>query len=1060
MSHSLQRLKRLAPLFALIAGLLPAVEPLLAGCLPRADGVFHLYRLAQLERAISHGVLFPRWLPDVGLGYGFPLFNYYAPLSYYLALPLRYLGFAFENALLGGFLLGHLALATGAYLWAREAFGKTTALGAAFLVGYAPYPLLNLYYRGAYAEVWGVAFLAWALWALQRLRLRGGGKAFVLAALFASALMLSHNVMALLGIPLLAGYALLLAWQQRENPRLAPLPLLAIAAGLGIAAFFWLPALREQGYVQIQQLQIYDYREHFLSLGELFSGPMPVSKGEVAPDVPQSVGWILPALALVSLAPRKKTLSRNSQIQKWALAAACLMLLFMTLEISTPIWERLPLLSFIQFPSRFLAPASLGLAVLASIGLSQLAGPESWRLPALLVLVGSFSLTWLFMPCTRPQPTLTPPELIRIERETGGLGTTVAGDYLPIWVQARPGDELVPLYDAAADNDYFFPRLDADSVPEGAQILEANYGLNTAQLSLDSPSAFQARFRWYYFPGWQAKVDGEPVQVTPEGAHGLLAVAVPAGQHTLEIRFGATPLRRIANTISALSLVALVVGAWRLGTRKGRIEPQQGDISLSNHALSWPCMLALCAVGLSLFAIKTLYLNRHDSPFHPWNFDGVRMRGVDVPLQVRFGNDLVLMGYDLTGSTLTSDQPVILTLYWRVAQPTATDTSIGVHLVDAQGRLYGQEDHQHPNNYPTSLLQTDEFIRDSFTLTPFAGTPPGEHYTVLVSAYVEGTGQHTDVWDSAGQWRGTAYGLTEVTVARPNTFAAVDSLPIVQRLDADLGAGLRLLGVGDLPTSVDVGRDMLITLFWQALDTPASELVTRLELVDSNGAVVARTETPPGRADLPTPQWFEGEIIRDGQTLFIPAARFDNPTHPLESGVYTLRAGLLDAKGEAPGANVILGKIAIVAPERTFDDAGRTPLATIGDGAALIEGELAPESVRAGETLSLKLVWRAETPMSVNYSVFVHLLNESGTLIAQQDAQPGAGTRPTAGWFTGEIIGDTTTLTVPPETPSGIYTLKLGLYDPETYARLPVRGRDKQDLGDGIIWEVEVQSQE
>lgn len=1060
MSHSLQRSKRFAPLFALIAGLLPAVEPLLAGCLPRADGVFHLYRLAQLERAISHGVLFPRWLPDIGLGYGFPLFNYYAPLSYYLALPLHYLGFSFENALLGGFLLGHLALATGAYLWAREAFGKATALGAAFLVGYAPYPLLNLYYRGAYAEVWGLAFLAWALWALQRLRARGGRKAFVLATLFASALILSHNVMALLGIPLLAGYALLLTWQQHESARLSPHLLLAVVAGLGITAFFWIPAIGEQRYVQIQQLQIYDYREYFLTLGELLSGPAPVSKGEVSPYGPHSVGWILPALALVSLVPRKKTLPRSGQIQKWALAAACLLLLVMTLEISAPIWERLPLLSFIQFPSRFLAPASLGLAVLAGIGLSQLAGPESWRLPALLVLVSVFSLTWLFMPCAPAQPTLTPPELIRIERETGGLGTTVAGDYLPIWVQGRPGDELLPLYDAAADNDYFFPRLDTDSVPEGAQILEANYGLNTAQLTLSTPSAFQARFRWYYFPGWQAKVDGEPVEVTPDGAHGLLAAAVPAGQHTLDIRFGATPLRRGANAISIISLVALAAGAWRMGTGKWQAGQRQGETPPSNYSLSWNCALALCGIGLGLFAMKSLYLDRHDTPFHPWNYDGVQMRGVDAPLQVRFGDDLVLMGYDLTGSTLASDQPVTLTLYWRVAQPTATDYSIGVHLADAGGRLYGQEDHQHPNAYPTSLLQTDKFIRDRYAITPFAGTPPGGKYTLLVSAYEEGTGQHTDVWDSAGQWRGTAYGLTEVTVARPGSFPDADSLPIVQRLDADLGAGLRLLGIGDLPTSADVGRDVLITLFWQAQTPPPLDAVTRLEMVDNNGAVVARTETPPGRAELPTSQWLEGEIIRDGHTLFVPAARFDDLTHPLESGVYTLRAGLLDVKGEASGVNVNLGEIAIVAPERTFDDAGRAPLATIGDVATLIEAKITPESVRAGETLSLDLTWRAETPVSTNYTVFVHLLSESGALIAQQDAQPAAGNRPTAGWFTGEIIPDTTTLTVPPGTPPGIYTLKLGFYDPETYARLPVRDRDKQDIGDGIIWEIEVQSQE
>jgi len=1058
MSHSLQRLKRFTPLLALIAGLLPAVEPILAGRLPRADGVFHLYRLAQLERAITHGVLFPRWLPDLGLGYGFPLFNYYAPLSYYLALPLRCLGLSFESTLLGGFLLGHLALATGTYLWTREAFGRTAALAAAFLVGYAPYPLLNITYRGAYAEVWGLAFLAWALWAFQRLSARGGRGAFALAALFAAALVLSHNVMALLGIPLLAGYALLLAWQRRKVTGLAPQLLLALAVGLGLAAFFWIPALGEQGYVQIQQLQIYDYREHFLPLAELFSGPAPVTQGEVAPYAPHSVGWILPVLALVSLAPHKKTLSKNARVQKWALAAACLVLLVMTLEVSTPIWEHLPLLSFIQFPSRFLGPASLGLAALAGLGLSRLPGPESWRVPLLLVLVSIFSLAWLFMPYARPQPPLTPPELIRIERATGGLGTTVAGDYLPIWVLERPGDELLPLYDAAAENDYFFARLDTDTLPEGAQILDADYGLNTARLTLNTPTAFQARFRWYYFPGWQARVDGEPVQVMLDGPHGLLAVAMPAGQHTLEIAFGDTPLRRIASAISAISLAVLAIGIWRIGAGQRETEPRKE--LLSDTSLPRACVFALCGIGLSLFAVKALYLNRHDTPFHPWSFDGVQMRGVDAPLQVRFGDDLVLMGYDLTSSTLASDQPVTLTLYWRAAQPPATNYSIGVHLVDAWGRLYGQADHQHPNAYPTSLLQTDEFIRDRYTFTPFAGTPQGDHYTLLVTAYEEGTGQHTEVWDSGGQWRGTAYPLTEAAVVRPEDFPAPDSLPIVQRLDADLEAGLRLLGTGDLPTSAEVGRDVLITLFWQAQMPPSRDSVIRLELVDGVGAVAARTEAPPGRADLPTSQWLAGEIIRDGHSFFIPAARFDDSARALESGVYTLRVGLFDAQRKVSGTTATLGTIAITAPERTFDDAGRAPLATIGTIAALIEAELPTQTVQPGTALTLNLTWRAEAPVSVNYTVYVHLLGESGALIAQHDAQPAEGNRPTAGWFTGEIIRDICTLTVPPETPSGRYSLKLGLYDPNTYARLPVRDRDGQELGDGITWEIEVGNRE
>ena len=1057
-------LERFAPFLALCAGLLPAVQPMLLGRIPRFDAVFHLYRLAQLERALRHGQLFPRWFPDLGLGYGFPLFNYYAPLSYYLALPLRLLGFSFEATLLGGFVLGHAALALGTYLWARDAFGKPAALGAAVLIGYAPYPLLNLHFRGAFAEVWGLAALAWALWALHRLGSRGGRSAFALTALFTAALMLSHNVMALLGMPLLAGYALLLAWQNRAQRWPALRVFLALGLGLGLSAFFWIPALREQSYVQIHQIQIYDYREHFVSFGELFSGPTPTVKGEVTPYVPHSVGWILPLLALGALIPGRKALPAAARVQKWALGAACLALLGMTLPFSAPVWERLPLLSFMQFPWRILGPASLGLAILGGVGLSALPGPSSRYLPLALAAGGLFALTWLFPPYAPLQPPLTPPNLIRIEYATGGLGTTTAGDYLPIWVQERPQDELVALYDAAAENDYRIPRLDESVLPEGARILAADYGLTSARLTLETPIAFRARFHWYYFPGWQARLDRASVPVTPDGPHGLLAVDVPAGQHTLELRFGETPLRRAANALSLVSAALLGAGIWGMGKGKwvrGNEEwGSKPSSPLTHHPSPVTHYLILGCIGLTLFAAKTFYLDHHDTFFHPWDYDGVQLRGGDVPLQVRFGDDLVLMGYDLASTVMATDRPTALTLYWRVAQPTQTNYSVGVHLVDAWGILYGQEDHQHPNGYPTALLQPDEFIRDAYTFTPFAGTPPGGPYTLLVTVYEEGSKQHVNVWDSAGQWRGTAYALTPIVAERPAAFPAPETLPLVQRLDADLGAGLHLLGTGDLPAAAEVGREILVTLFWQAQTVPPTDAVIRLQLVDAAGAVAAQVEAPPGRADLPTSQWLAGEIIRDAHRVLIPAARADDPSRPLETGSYLLRTTLFDAQGKALGAAATLGEITVTAPERRFEATARAPLARLGDFAALLEATFAPDTLAPGQTLVLDLTWRAEAPVDYSYTVFVHLLDATGRLIAQRDSSPVEGSRPTTGWFPGEVIADSYTLTLPPETPPGAYTLKVGFYDPDTYARLPARDATGQAMGDGVVWQIEVTSNE
>ncbi len=1033
---------------AIVAALLPALQPMLMGCLPRFDAVFHLYRLAQLERAVQHGLWFPRWLPDLGLGFGFPLFNYYAPLSYYPALGLRWLGLSHQAALLGGFMLGHLLLTLGAYGWTRAVFGRKAALGALLAVAYAPYLLLNLHHRGAYAEVWGLACLSLALWATQRWARAADRRSFLLTALSSAALMLSHNVMALLGMPLLAGYALLVATQMRDWRRQAILLFLALGLGIGLSAFFWLPALREQAYVQIYQLKIYDYRDHFLPLGELFSGPIPTIEGEVVPYVPHSVGWILPLLALGGLWPWGSPLTREQRRQQWLLAMVCLALLLMTLSLSLPLWERLPLLDFIQFPWRFLGPASLGLAVLAGVGLSRLPGPKRlW--PALLLGCNSiFALAWLFPRCALPQPLLTSPNLIRIEQETGGLGSTTAGDYLPRWVAERPtADMLLPIYEAAAANDYLIPRFDPASLPEGGAILAETAELTSATVTLETPAAFRARWRWYYFPGWQATLDGAQIPVMPDSSYGLLAMDIPAGRHTLAVRFSETPLRRAADAISIMSVVLLGLGVWVLGKQKWATNARNWQDPMPYH-LPLLTQLALLGVGLMLCAIKTLYLDRQDTLFHPWDFDGQQMRGVDVPLQVRFGDDLILMGYDLSAAALNAQNPTALTLYWRVAQPTQINYSVGVHLVNEWGILYGQEDHQHPDSYPTSLLQTDEFIRDEYTIAAFAGTPPGVHYQLLVTVYEESSRQHVDVWDTGGQWRGTAYPLVEMQVTRPTPFPAAEDLPQVQRLDADLGASLRLLGTGDLPATVDVGRTLPLTLFWRAQTAPTIDAQARLELVDAAGDIAAQMIFMPGRADYPTTRWMAGEIIRDTQTCLIPAARADGAA--LNSGAYTLRVALMDMEGRTLGDAAVLGAVSIHAPERIFDTYRQTPLARVGDFAAITEAALTPGLVRPGEAFTLTLTWRAEANPDYSYSVFVHLLDSTGHILAQRDAPPINGARPTTSWLAGELLSDSYTLTIPPATPPGAYTVKVGLYDPDTYARLPVMDSAGNTLGDGL----------
>jgi hypothetical protein len=99
---------------------------------------------------------------------------------------------------------------------------------------------------------------------------------------------------------------------------------------------------------------------------------------------------------------------------------------------------------------------------------------------------------------------------------------------------------------------------------------------------------------------------------------------------------------------------------------------------------------------------------------------------------------------------------------------------------------------------------------------------------------------------------------------------------------------------------------------------------------------------------------------------------------------------------------------------------------------------LEPPTSISGQSLRLTLYWQATAPIPDDYTVFVHLRFPEGGNAAQADHQPLGNVFPTSVWPVGEIIRETSKLTLPSDLPSGQYQLWIGLYKPETGERLPV----------------------
>ena len=134
-------------------------------------------------------------------------------------------------------------------------------------------------------------------------------------------------------------------------------------------------------------------------------------------------------------------------------------------------------------------------------------------------------------------------------------------------------------------------------------------------------------------------------------------------------------------------------------------------------------------------------------------------------------------------------------------------------------------------------------------------------------------------------------------------------------------------------------------------------------------------------------------------------------------------------------------------------------VADVRMGAAIrLEGyRLARDEVGPGDTLVLTLYWQAEKSVAKHYTVFVHVQDANGNLIAQQDNPPVRGTRPTNEWKANVLIEDPYEVQIPIDAALGLYTLRAGMYDATTGERLDVVSTDGRQLPEARVELAQVQ---
>ena len=231
------------------------------------------------------------------------------------------------------------------------------------------------------------------------------------------------------------------------------------------------------------------------------------------------------------------------------------------------------------------------------------------------------------------------------------------------------------------------------------------------------------------------------------------------------------------------------------------------------------------------------------------------------------------------------------------------------------------------------------------------------------------------------------------------------------------------------------GQPNKITTYWQALTDVEKDYIVSTELIVpliDRWEKTASVETYPGRGLAPTGGWRKGEIYRDEVVLETtterngPAAAFLHVQ--LLDGEQVLPASQEEQRVETRGGGSV-----IIYPEKPLAPPPEVRLETPVNFGGIFD-LIAVSTNRVEDGLYLTLWWQAQAETDQAYTIFAHLLDENGQVVAQSDAMPDAGRSPTSIWQPGDVIRDLHWLPAPA---SFAGSLLIGAYLLETLERLP-----------------------
>jgi len=533
-------------LFAVLVISFWAIKPLFHfGFFPIHDDT-QVVRVAQMAQALKDGQFPVRWVRDLGYGYGYPIFNFYAPLPYYIGALFNLLGF---NALVATkIMMGLGIILAGVFMFflAKEFWGEFGGLVSALFYVYAPYHAVDVYVRGAAGEFWAMAMLPLVFRGIYKI-FQKNHWGVIIASLGFSGVILSHNLTAMMALPFILLNILFLFIFSKDKKQFGFWILDFGFFSLGLSAFYWLPALTEMKYTKVfgQIGGGADFRDHFVFLDQLWASPW--GFGGSAPGRLDGMSFMIGKVHILSsflaLVLGLFLVKKNRGVFIF-FGGSLLLAIFFTNKISLPIWEAIKPMAFIQYPWRFLIFASFFSSFLSGLIINLQPKKIKWWSP---LTAGIFVGALLFFNLKYFQPQTY-------------LKVTVP-DYLTEenikWRISKISDEYLP-------KDFTVPKDKSEVAWEKIEIVSGQAEIKSIfnkshflKFEIEAMEPIEILINTAYFPGWKILINQK--EEKPKIEEGRIKVSLNAGRQKVFLKFGNTPVRNLANFLSLFSLGGL---AW------------------------------------------------------------------------------------------------------------------------------------------------------------------------------------------------------------------------------------------------------------------------------------------------------------------------------------------------------------------------------------------------------------------------------------------------------------------------------------------------------------------